>query len=471
VERLEDVLKRLGIASIASTNLDVEAPVDAEPECELCRDSGFICYDVHRDHPDFGKVFACSCRADELVAERRAKLERVSNLGPLTRLSFENLIADGRNPETAEHRHRFRMAVQEARDFAANPQGWLILVGPPGCGKTHLAAAIANSRIAEGESAFFVVVPDLLDHLRATYSPSSEVSYDELFENVRTASLLVLDDLGTQSSTPWAMEKLYQLLNARYNNRLATVVTTNHTLEDVDERLRVRLTDPDFSRICYLQPPQSAAFQRLAGTLDLLRHMTLESFSPEGRALRPEQAESLRIAFEASALFAANPEGWLVLHGGYGCGKTHLAAGIANSRLAENRPATFVSVPDLLDHLRSTYGPDSLVTYDQLFEEIRTTQLLILDDLGTQSATAWATEKLYQLFNFRYNARLPTVITTNLSIDDLEPRVASRMCDVNLLYGEQIFDIEAPDYRRPNGSARDSAPRRRPSPSPNRRSR
>ena len=77
----------------------------------------------------------------------------------------------------------------------------------------------------------------------------------------------------------------------------------------------------------------------------------------------------------------------------------------------------------LLDHLRGAYSPNSATTYDQRFDQIRNHPLLILDDLGTESATAWAKEKLYQLFNHRYNARLPTVITTSREIDDLDPRL------------------------------------------------
>jgi DNA replication protein DnaC len=132
--------------------------------------------------PDFGKLFPCSCREGELSERRRERLERLSNLGPLVRLTFEGLSADGRNPKTQQHRHRFREALAASTSFAAGPSGWLVLVGPPGCGKTHLAAAIANSRIAAGQAALFVVVPDLLDHLRSAYAPESEIGYDDLFE-------------------------------------------------------------------------------------------------------------------------------------------------------------------------------------------------------------------------------------------------------------------------------------------------
>ena len=87
-----------------------------------------------------------------------------------------------------------------------------------------------------------------------------------------------------------------------------------------------------------------------------------------------------------------------------------------------------MNTPDLLDYLRASFAPNSDTSYNERFEEIRTVPILILDDLGTESPTNWATEKLYQIINYRFNARLPTVITTNKDIKDMDPRVGSRPC-------------------------------------------
>ena len=79
-------------------------------------------------------------------------------------------------------------------------------------------------------------------------------------------------------------------------------------------------------------------------------------------------------------------------------------------------PTLFITVPDLLDSLRFAYQSTE-ATFEQRFEQIRQAPLLVLDDFGTQNATAWAQEKLFQIINYRYINRLPLVITTNLALD------------------------------------------------------
>jgi DNA replication protein DnaC len=154
-----------------------------------------------------------------------------------------------------EQQQNLEMAFNTARDFAESPDGWLILAGENGCGKTHLAAAIVNYRYKLGKPALFVVVPDFLDHLRSTFSPDSKITYDQLAEAVRTAELLVFDDFGEQASTPWVQEKLYQVINYRYNARLATVVTTSLTLGEMDTRIRSRFIDKKVSNAFHITVP------------------------------------------------------------------------------------------------------------------------------------------------------------------------------------------------------------------------
>ncbi len=415
--------------------------------CPICKGAGYLAKDVPVGHPDFGKLYPCQCKIEELEAKRLLDLQDLSQLGALSRMTFQSFKSEGVGLNT-QKRENLRRAYERAKHFAEESVGWLVLKGGYGCGKTHLAAAISNYRIANGQPVLFVVVPDLLDHLRATYAPTSEVSYDERFEEVRTAPLLILDDLGTQSSTPWAQEKLYQILNYRYNARLPTVITTNRELEEIDLRLRSRLVDPDLTEIVGIIAPDFRGSSTDRGqselsSLSLHADKTFESFDLRTHELPAKERESLKRAFLNAKDYAKNAENWLVFTGPYGCGKTHLAAAIANYRVETGYPALFEVVPDLLDHLRATFSPQSQISYDKRFEEIRTAPLLILDDLGTQSATPWAREKLFQLLNYRYNGRLPTVITL-AEESEVDGWLKSRIFDVSRC---SVFDVLAPSYR------------------------
>ena len=207
----------------------------AEDSCPVCKGAGYLRKDVPCGHPEFGKPVPCQCKLAAQAERKRQELLRISNLGTLRQKSFETFHL--RVPGV-------QRGYQAALEFAEHPEGWLLLLGPYGCGKTHLVAAIANACLARGAVVLFSTVPDLLDHLRSTFAPTSEVVYDELLSLMRGAELLVLDDLGTQNPTPWANEKLFQLLNYRYHQRLPTVITSNNQgLEILDERLRSRLED------------------------------------------------------------------------------------------------------------------------------------------------------------------------------------------------------------------------------------
>ena len=103
--------------------------------------------------------------------------------------------------------------------------------------------------LEQDRAVLFTTVPDLLDYLRAAYAPTSAVPYDSLYISMREVDVLVLDDLGAQQTTPWAEEKLFQLINHRYVCRSPTIITTNHIrLYSINERIRSRLLDAGLVR-------------------------------------------------------------------------------------------------------------------------------------------------------------------------------------------------------------------------------
>ncbi|SVE04476.1 uncharacterized protein METZ01_LOCUS457330, partial [marine metagenome] len=118
----------------------------------------------------------------------------------------------------------FRNAYHEATSFAHDPKGWLVLSGPSGSGKTLLAAAITNFLISKERAVRYVLSSNFIDQLRSSFDNESDEYFSRLFSQFLDAPVLVLDDLGHQSDTPWANEKLDQVLTNRFNKRLPTVI-------------------------------------------------------------------------------------------------------------------------------------------------------------------------------------------------------------------------------------------------------
>lgn len=262
MDSIGDVLRKMPVPKVtARADRSVSA---AEAVCSICEGAGYLRLDVGIDDPRFGEMVACECTVREQTKRRQHHLVEASNLGPLRGKTFDNFVI---------HRHMRpaknspEAAFKAALTFAERPdrseaerlekprREWLVLGGHHGTGKTHLAVAVANHRLDQGRAAIFIVVPDLLDRLRATFSPTSDVSYDELFESARETDLLILDDLGAHSSTPWAQEKLYQIINERYNRRLPTVITSNLRLDDMEMRLRSRIGDATLADNYWIQAP------------------------------------------------------------------------------------------------------------------------------------------------------------------------------------------------------------------------
>jgi DNA replication protein DnaC len=185
-----------------------------------------------------------------------------------------------------------------------------------------------------------------------------------------------------------------------------------------------------------------ARFDRYSSRTGAARGQRFSTFASDG------PASAACEAFNAAVDFAAQPHGWLVIHGPMGNGKSHLAAAIANHLIDARRiPTLFLTAPELLEALRHEIqhavdagsGPHA-----SLLHAARTVPVLILDDLGAERTTGWAEERLFLLLDKRYREQSPTVIITNELLENLPPRIYSRLGDRNL---STVVYNPAADYR------------------------
>lgn len=112
----------------------------------------------------------------------------------------------------------------------------LFISGPPGTGKTHLAAAISNRLLSQGKPAICMTMIDLLGRIKHTFNESESDEW-EVLRIYKTVPLLVIDDMGKEPPTEWAVSTVYNIINARYEAYLPTIITTNYTAEDLIKRM------------------------------------------------------------------------------------------------------------------------------------------------------------------------------------------------------------------------------------------
>ncbi len=135
-----------------------------------------------------------------------------------------------------------RLVVESfARDYPAGTDSGLLLMGPCGAGKTHLAVAALKQLLLRGHDGLFYDYRELLKEIQASYNPESQATEMGVLEPVLSAELLLLDDLGASKPSAWALETVGHILNTRYNERRVTLLTTNYLDTAVGSPEPVRL--------------------------------------------------------------------------------------------------------------------------------------------------------------------------------------------------------------------------------------
>jgi len=210
--------------------------------CELCGGTGWVLEAIE------GRKQArpCSCQRETL------KRERIDAAGIPSRYracNFENF-----NERTPELSAAKTVAREFVETYPVVPAG-LLLIGPSGRGKTHLACAILSELVlTKGVSGLYVDFSELLLRIQTSFRPDADESKESVLTPYADVELLVLDELGASKPHAWVLDVLYNLLNTRYNRERITIATTNfedeitpvsgerETLEDrIGYRLRSRL--------------------------------------------------------------------------------------------------------------------------------------------------------------------------------------------------------------------------------------
>ncbi len=192
----------------------------AEPTpCPRCNDSGWIPVPG-----DALRVEACGCQGDLRRKQRLASAEIPKRYAHCTLETFK---------EKAPVLKNARARVQEFVDLWPGSDGGrgLLMIGPCGSGKTHLAVAALVEIINSGKPGrlLFSNFQDLIHEIQASFDSDEVPSKSEILRPLLEADLLVLDELGSQKPTTFVQDILYYVINTRYNGELTTIFTTNYT--------------------------------------------------------------------------------------------------------------------------------------------------------------------------------------------------------------------------------------------------
>jgi DNA replication protein DnaC len=206
-----------------------------------CDGSGFLFDEVAR------RASPCSCRPGRLARKKAAALEgRIPKRYRGVSFDREPVLSIERvQPHLVRDVRRYVRAVSDQLDHGRG----MWFAGGVGTGKTTLAMIISKAAMEADRTVAIYSLPRLLALLRDTYQDDAEYSLNELIDRLSAVDLLHLDDVGAEQTSPWVLEQLYSIVNTRYEENKAILVTTNLITIDGDHPLREQIGDRTVSRL------------------------------------------------------------------------------------------------------------------------------------------------------------------------------------------------------------------------------
>lgn len=183
----------------------------------------------------------CECRAQRL---QRSRVRGVASAIPPR---YRGVSFDRPPVSDMAHSAETKGAVEKVHSFIEDldsklAQGLgLWFSGDTGTGKTTLAMLVSKEALNRGRSVAIYSLPKLLARIRRTYSAEpDDDSYSEFFERLTSVDLLHIDDFGAEKRSDWVLEQLYALVNERYEDERSIMVTTNLTVDKLEEQIGPR---------------------------------------------------------------------------------------------------------------------------------------------------------------------------------------------------------------------------------------
>lgn len=178
------------------------------------------------------------------MRERVARVIKNSGINArFLRRTFDTFELTEHNRKAYKAAKAYADTFESKRPGANNPdpgRNGLFITGGKGVGKTHLAASIANQIMSQGTAVICMTMIDLLDEIRKTFDPAIQTTSSSVLAVYKDVPLLIIDDMGKETPTEWAVSTIYNIINGRYEAFMPTIITTNYS----DEQLVKRLTPP-----------------------------------------------------------------------------------------------------------------------------------------------------------------------------------------------------------------------------------
>lgn len=172
----------------------------------------------------------------ELMQEFSKRVERIIKNSKMSKRNL-NYKFDNFAPNTSNKKVLDNLKNYSEKLVKDIEKKGLILIGNNGVGKTHLACSIANKLIENGTPVIYGTLINLLAELRNSYDTDNNISEMEIIKLYENVDLLIIDDLGKEKPSEWGLEKLFTIVNSRYENNLPVIITTNYNQNSLVERL------------------------------------------------------------------------------------------------------------------------------------------------------------------------------------------------------------------------------------------